>query len=119
MTTGTMSRDRVVASVLSLDDAVTRYASTTTRDSFVRKSDDTRRERRRRRALLAAAATMGNSRGSASAFVLKPHERRYDKCAERRRNEESYFVGLAKALKRGGTKERDKMGKGDKERRSK
>jgi hypothetical protein len=94
-------RDRV-ESLLRLDDAVSRYSSSTVRKSFDRRTDVMKRDRRRRRdAANVAAGTTGNSRGSASAFALRPAERRFDRVEEKRRREESYFKDLARALKRG------------------
>ena len=94
-------RDRV-ESLLRLDDAVSRYSSSTVRKSFDRRTDDMKRERRRRRdAANASAGTTGNSRGSASAFALRPAERRFDRVEEKRRSEEGYFEELARALKGG------------------
>ena len=94
-------RDRV-ESLLRLDDAVSRYSSSTVRKSFDRRTDVMKRDRRRwRDAANVAAGTTGNSRGSASAFALRPAERRFDRVEEKRRREESYFKDLARALKRG------------------
>ena len=83
--------------ILSLDTAVSRYASSTVRKSFDRRSDDIKLERKRRRAALS------NSRGTASAIAQKPHERRYDKQTtnDKRQREEGYFEDLARALKKG------------------
>ena len=91
--------------ILSLDAAVSRYASSTVRKSFDRRSDDIKRERKRRRDATGGAkgsvTTLSNSRGTASAIAQKPHERRYDKQTDKRKRDEGYFEDLARALKKG------------------
>ena len=92
--------------ILSLDAAVSRYASSTVRKSFDRRSDDIKLERKRRRDATGGAgkgitAALSNSRGTASAIAQKPHERRYDKQTDKRQREEGYFEDLARALKKG------------------
>lgn len=91
--------------ILSLDAAVSRYASSTVRKSFDRRADDVKLERKRRRDATGGAkgsvTTLSNSRGTASAIAQKSHERRYDKQTNKRKREEGYFEDLARALKKG------------------
>lgn len=92
--------------ILSLDAAVSRYASLTVRKSFDRRSDDIKLERKRRRDATGGAgkgitAALSNSRGTASAIAQKPHERRYDKQTDKQQREEGYFEDIARALKKG------------------
>ena len=104
---GMSSRERV-ESILRLDDAMTRYASSTSRTSFERKSGDARRERRRmsRPSDANETANSSNSRGSASAFALRRQPRRYDKNEERRRSEKGYFDDLERELEGDGRKKK-------------
>jgi len=94
-----------ISRILSLDAAVSRYASSTARKSFDRRSDDIKRECKRRRDATGGAkgvvTALSNSRGTASAIAQKPHERRYDKQTVKRQREEGYFEDLARALKKG------------------
>ncbi len=102
------SRGRV-ESILRLDDAMARYASSTSRTSFERKSGDARGERRRMSSRPSDAngtANSSNSRGSASAFALRRQPRRYDRNEERRRSEKGYFVDLERELEGGGRKKK-------------
>ncbi len=113
---GTASRERV-ESMLRLDDAMTRYASSTTRMSFARKSNDDARGERRRVANrggptgASETAALSNSRGSASSFALLKQPRRYDKDVERRRREEEYLDGLSRTLEVEGRKGRKRTKK--------
>lgn len=90
-----------VQSVLRLDSLVQRYASSTAKSAFDRRSASLKRQQKRQRsARRQPPGGVGNSRGSSSSFAQRPREETFDKKKAKRRKEEGYFEEVAKALKK-------------------